>query len=254
MTLRIVLLTIGLAARLWAAPEPRTLVCNFDGENSSKVYRVFTSVGVGSTFRLPDGWKITDFVVTDPRSFHAESNGTIGIVTPLAPNKATSVSIFTENDRLFVFSLSSEPSDKSDQLVIIQVNNLQFFSSKVKAEAQKLAKERLEVAQTHCDASTEQKLRQLKQQLLFSLNSNYDVKDQKFSVTRVVDDQIFTYIQLAKSQSRPAVYIGKSSDPKKLEPVKYTDEGDYYAVHRVLGGSERLYLKLGDDTSEIRRR
>ena len=65
MTLRIVLLTIGLAARLWAAPEPRTLVCNFDGENSSKVYRVFTSVGVGSTFRLPDGWKITD----DPLQF-----------------------------------------------------------------------------------------------------------------------------------------------------------------------------------------
>ena len=50
--------------------------------NSSKVYRVFTSVGVGTTFHLPDGWKITDFVVTDPRSFHAESNGNIGIVTP----------------------------------------------------------------------------------------------------------------------------------------------------------------------------
>ena len=59
---------------------------------------------------------------------------------------------------------------------------------------------------------------------------------------------------LAKSQSRPAVYIEKTADPKKLEPVKYTGEGDYYAVHRVLDGSERLYLKLGDDTSEIRRR
>ena len=161
--------------------------------NSSKVYRVFTSVGVGTTFRLPEGWKITDFVVTDPRSFHAESNGTIGIVTPLATNKATSA-IFTENDRLFVFSLSSEPSETSDPLVIVQANNLQFFSSKVKAEAQKLAKERLEAAQTHCDASTDQNLRQLKQQLLLSLNSNYDVKDQKFSVTRVVDDQVFTYI------------------------------------------------------------
>ena len=80
--------------------------------------------------------------------------------------------------------------------MIVQANNLQFFSSKVKAEAQKLAKERLEAAPTHCDASTDQELRQLKQQLLFLLNSNYDVKDQKFSVTRVVDDQVFTYIQL----------------------------------------------------------
>ena len=88
--------------------------------------------------------------------------------------------------------------------------------------------------------------------MLFSLNSNYEVRDQRFSITRVVDDQIFTYIQLAKSQNRPAVYFGKSPDLKKLEPVKYTDEGDYYTVHRVLGLSERLYLKLGDDTSEVR--
>ena len=121
---------------------------------------------MGTTFRLPEGWKITDFVVTDPRSFHAESNGTIGIVTPLATNKATSA-IFTENDRLFVFSLYSEPSETSDQLVIVQANNLQFFSSKVKAEAQELAKERLEAAQTHYDASTDQKLRQLKLALHF---------------------------------------------------------------------------------------
>jgi hypothetical protein len=86
------------------------------------------------------------------------------------------------------------------------------------------------------------------------LNSNYEIRDQRFSITRVVDDQIFTYIQLAKSQNRPAVYIGKSPDLKKLEPVKYTDEGDYYTVHRVLSSSERLYLKLGDETSEIRKR
>jgi len=123
-----------------------------------------------------------------PARFHAESNGTIGIVTPLTTNKATSA-IFTENDRQFVFSLSSErpAGDRAGQQPAV-------LQRKGKAEAQKLAKERLEAAQTHCDASTNQKLRQLKQQLLFSLNSNYDVKDQKFSVTRVVDDQVFTYI------------------------------------------------------------
>jgi type IV secretory pathway VirB9-like protein len=254
MTARTFILTLFLTAALWAGPQPRTLVCNFDGENGSKVYRIVTAVGVGTTFRLPAGWKITDFVVTDPHSFHAESNGTIGIVTPLFPKKATSVSIFTENDRLFVFNVSSEPSDAVDQLVIIEANNLQLFGDRVRAEAQKIVKDRLDIAQTQCEATTDQKLRQLKQQLLFSLNSNYEVKDQRFSVTRVVDDQIFTYIQLAKSQNRPAVYIGKSPDLKKLEPVKYSDEGDYYTVHRVLNSSERLYLKLGDDTSEIKRR
>ena len=92
------------------AAQPRTLTCNFDGDNQTKVYKVVTAAGVGTTFRLPEGWKITDFVVTDPKSFHGESNGTIGIVTPLSTNKTTSVSIYTENDRLFVFWIKTDDS------------------------------------------------------------------------------------------------------------------------------------------------
>jgi mRNA degradation ribonuclease J1/J2 len=72
----------------------------------------------------------------------------------------------------------------------------------------------------------------------------------------VVDDRIFTYIQLARSQDRPVVYTGESDDAKKLEPVKYTDEGDYYTVHRVLmpNDRKRFFLKLGNDVSEVRLR
>ena len=212
------------------------------------------AVGVGTTFRLPEGWKVADFVVTDPKSFHAESNGTIGIVTPLVPNKTTSVSIFTENEKLFVFSVSSEPSDYADQLVLIQSSNLQFFNQKVRTEAQRLARERVEAAETQCQANQEQKAKEIRQKLLFSLNSNYEIEDRKFSITRVVDDRIFTYIQLAKSQERPVVYIGENDDAKKLEPVKFTDEGDFYTVHRVLSAHDRkrFYLKLGNDVSEIR--
>ncbi|MCI0717722.1 MAG: TrbG/VirB9 family P-type conjugative transfer protein [Acidobacteria bacterium] len=249
------LLFLSFSLQCWAA-EPRTLKCDFDGENQDKVYRVMAAVGVGTTFRLPDGWKVADFVVTDPKSFHAESNGTIGIVTPLAPHKTTSVSIFTENEKLFVFSVSSQPSDYADQLVLIQSSNLQFFNQKVRSEAQRLARERVEAAETQCQAHQEQKAKEIRQKLLFSLNSNYEIEDRKFSITRVVDDRIFTYIQLAKSQERPVVYIGESDDAKKLEPVKFTDEGDFYTVHRVLSAQDRkrFYLKLGNDVSEIRPR
>ena len=146
------LLFLAFSLQGWAA-EPRTLKCDFDGENQDKVYRVMAAVGVGTTFRLPEGWKVADFVVTDPKSFHAESNGTIGIVTPLVPSKTTSVSIFTENEKLFVFSVSSEPSDYADQLVLIQSSNLQFFNQKVRSEAQRLARERVEAAETNCQAN-----------------------------------------------------------------------------------------------------
>ena len=253
MSRLVLFIAIVFYAQPIPAAQPRTLVCNFDGENQTKVYRVVTAVGVGATFRLPEGWKITDFVVTDPKSFHGESNGTIGIITPLAPNKTTSVSIYTENDRLFVFNVSSDPSETLDQLVIVQCNTLQFFNQKVSAEAQRLVRDRMQAIDTEQQASLERKATDVKQKLLFSLNGNYEIKDRHFSITRVVDDGIFTYIQLAKSQDRPVVYIGDSDDPKKLEPVKYTDEGDYYTVHRVLSSNDhrRFFLKLGNQVSEI---
>jgi len=252
------LMTAMLACSLGAAAgsQPRTLVCDFDGNNATKVYTVVTAQGVGTTFRLPEGWKITDFVVTDPKAFHAESNGTIGIVTPLADDKDTSVSIYTDNDRLFVFHLSSKPdaSGYVDQLVVVQCSNLQLFNQRVRREATKLAKDQLEAAETRCNTSMEEKARQVREQLLFSVNNRYEVNDRHFSIGKVSDDGIFTYVQLAKSQERPVVYAGESNNEKKLEPVKYTDEGEYYVVHRVLQpGQKRFFLKLGDRVSEVRR-
>ena len=250
------LFVVLLLTQMLSAAEPRTLTCDFDGENATRVYKVVTAVGVGTTFRLPEGLKINDFVVTDPKGFHAESNGTIGIVTPLAPNKSTSVSIFTDNEKLFVFHLSSEPSDTIDQLVIIQASNLQFFKDKVRSEAQKLVKERVEAGQAQLQSALDQNAKQVKEQLLVSLNSNYDIKDEHFKITKVSDDGIFTYIHLAKSQDRPVVYLGEKNDPKKLEPVKFTDEGEYYTVHRVVtpGEPKHFFLKLGNEVSEIRAR
>ena len=251
VTALLVWLTPGLAG-----VQPRTQVCNFDGGNATRVYKVATAPGVGTTFRLPEGWKISDFVVADPKAFHAESNGTIGIVTPLAANKSTSVSIYTENDKLFVFNLSSEPDPGGivDQLVIIECTNLQFFNQKVQTEARKLTKNELEAAEARCSTLVEEKAREVREQLLFSINNNYEIKDRQFSITKVSDDGIFTYIQLAKSQHRPAVYFGEANNQKKLEPVKYTDEGSYYIVHQVVApGDKRFFLKLGDRVSEIRR-
>ena len=253
-SLSITLLSCSFFA--FAGIQPRTQICDFDGENASKVYKVVTAPGVGTTFRLPEGWKITDFVVTDPKTFHGESNGTIGIVTPLVPNKSTSVSIYTDNDKLFVFNLSSEPDADGyvDQLVIVQSSNTQFFNQRVRSEVQRVAKDQLEAAEARCNASLEQKSRQLRDQLLFSINSNYEFVDPHFSITKVSDDGIFTYIRLAQSQDRPVVYLGEAKDQKKLEPVKYTDEGEYYVVHRVLSPGEKGFvLKLGNQVTEIHR-
>jgi type IV secretory pathway VirB9-like protein len=240
----------------FAGTQPRTQICDFSGENASKVYTITTAPGVGTTFRLPEGWKITDFVVADPKSFHGESNGTIGIITPLVPNKSTSVSIYTDNDKLFVFNLSTEPDPSGyvDQLVIVQSSNTQLFNQRVRSEVQRVAKDQLEAAEARCNASLDQKSEQLREQLLFTINSNYEFADRHFSITKVSDDGIFTYVRLAQSQDRPVVYIGEAKDQKKLEPVKYSDEGEYYVIHRILPpGKGAFVLKLGNQVSEIQR-
>ena len=248
-------ITLLFSINAFASPQPRTRICDFDGENASNVYQLVTAPGIGTTFRLPEGVKITDFVIADPKNFHAESNGTIGIVTPLVINRSTSVSIYTDNDRLFVFNLSSSPSATVDQLVVVQSANTQLFNQRVRNDAKKIALEQIAAAEARCDADIEQKTAQTRRQLLFSINSDYRVTGDLFDIDRVSDDGIFTYVRLARSQERPVVYIGEAKDLKKLEPVRYTDEGDYYTIHRVLGAHDKGFvLKLGNRVGEIQRK
>ena len=248
--------TLLFSVNAFAWTEPRTQICDFDGENASKIYSLVTMPGIGTTFRLPDGVKITDFVVTDSRNFHAESNGTIGIVTPIALNKSTSVSIYTDNDRLFVFHLASKESAVVDQLVVVQSSDMQLFNQRVRADARQIAQEQRVQLEQRFEADLEQQVAQTRRQMLFSINNNYRVTGGHiFAVDGVSDDGVFTYVRLGRSQERPVVYLGEANKPRELEIVKYTDEGDYYVIHRVLTPSDKGFvLKLGDKTTEIRQR
>ena len=234
---------------------PRTQVCDFDGENESRIYSLVTMPGIGTTFRLPDGVRINDFVVTDTRNFHAESNGIIGIVTPIAFDRSTSVNIFADNDKLYVFHLSSRDTSVVDQLVIIQSSDQQLFKNRVREDAQRIARDQSAALEARFEADLEKETAQLRRQLLFSVNNNYQVTGNIFAIDAVSDDGIFTYIKMARSIDRPVVYIGEARKEKELEVVKYTDEGDHYVIHRVLTPSDKGFvLKLGDRASEIKRR
>jgi type IV secretory pathway VirB9-like protein len=253
LILSVITLLISINAFAWT--EPRTLICDFDGENASKVYSLVTMPGIGTTFRLPDAVKITDFVVTDSRNFHAESNGTIGIVTPITLDKSTSVSIYTDNDKLYVFFLTSKEASVLDQLVVVQSSDMQLFNQRVRADAQMIAEEQNAELSARFEANLEQQTAQLKRHMLFSINSDYRVTGNIFAIDRVSDDGVFTYVRIARSQERPVVYIGEAGKLKELEIVKYTDEGDHYVIHRVLQPSDKGFvLKLGDKTTEIKRR
>ena len=235
--------------------SPRTQICDFDGENESRIYSLVTMPGIGTTFKLPDGVRINDFVVTDSRNFHAESNGVIGIVTPIALDRSTSVNIFADNDKLYVFHLSSQNSYVVDQLVVIQSSDQQLFRNRVREDAQRIAQDQSTALAARFEADREKETAQLRRHLLFTVNNNYQVTGNVFAIESVSDDGVFTYVKLARSIERPVVYIGEARKEKELEVVKYTDEGDHYVIHRVLTSRDKGFvLKLGDRTSEIRRR
>ena len=122
---------------LWAvAVTPKTRVCNFEGANRNQVYTIHTTVGVGTTFRLPDGWEISDFVVTDTKYFHGESNGVIATVKALENGHETSVILYTGNDRLFVFHLTSDKSGPVDSLVVIEAGEERLYSKRATPKTQ----------------------------------------------------------------------------------------------------------------------
>ena len=235
---------------------PNTRVCDFDGENATQICSLTTTTGIGTTFRLPDGMKIKDFVITNPTNFHAESNGAIAIVTPRRNNVSTSVNIVSDNDKLFVFYLTSagEP-EQVDQLTIVQSTDYQLFQDHVRSTAQSLLQEQRTVDAMRFDAELERQIAQTRKQLIFSLNSNYRLIGNGFPIDGVADDGVFTYVNLSRSQERPPVYIGDASKVKELEVVKYADQGDHYVIHRVLTHQDKGFvLKLGNKTIEIRRR
>jgi type IV secretory pathway VirB9-like protein len=244
-----------LAASAYAQ-QPRSRNCDFDGENASNICSLTTTPGIGTTFRLPDGVRIRDFVVTDPVNFHGESNGVIGIVTPRAAGKSTSINIYADNDKLYVFYLASvaEPH-YVDQLAVVKSTEYQLFQQRVRSEAQAIAQDQRAELAARYEADLEKESAQIRKHLLFSINSDYRITGNVFAIDAVSDDGVFTYVKLARSQERPVVYIGEAGKPKNLETVKYTDEGDHYVIHRVLTHADKGFvLKLGDKTSEIKRR
>jgi len=228
------------AAAAAGSLQVKTLICTFAEGQAEDVYKVFCQVGFATVFELPEGERIRDFVIGDPAGWKAESNGLFGFISPRGPGLQTSLSIITDENRLFVFNLverSLESVRETTARVKITLQSEEFFvnrgEDKPKGEEQGV----------DGPAPAEREMRR-----------RYKVHGKNFAVTRAGDDGVFAYIWLAKAQDRPALFLLNSKEGEKrvLEPVKYVDKGDYYLVHRRLAfRKERFVLKLGKVEDEL---
>lgn len=249
MTLGVVLgLALGVCA---LGVTPRTLVANFDGENEDKVYTVVSPVGIGTTFKLPEGARIQDFVVSDSKLFFGQSNGAIAVVKALAENKETTAVVHTDSGATYVFLVSSAPAAAADTLVVIEAHDKNLFRQTVAGEVRR----QTENLERNHQAELEKQLEAQRLQLLAKVQNNYRIQGDAFPVERVADDGVFTYIFMPRAQVKPAVYLlGRGAKKDQLEPLAYTDQGSYYRVNHVLSpADDKLVLKLEKQTVEITR-
>jgi hypothetical protein len=87
--------------------------------------------------------------------------------------------------------------------------------------------------------------------LLKSLDSKFKIKKNKFNILAIYQDGVFTYVDLSKTQIRPAVFLTEEKDKEKLEPVNYSDDNGIYTIHRILSPGEFFVLKNGKNYSKI---
>jgi len=235
------------------AVTPRTVECNFDGANRHRVYSLVSAPGVGTTFLLPDGWAILDFVVTNNKSFFGQSNGTVGVVKPLEADADTSVIIATDGGHCFVFHLTSRPAAEAAALVVVDIHDQEFFRHRLQQAVTAQVREKNDELERQFAARLEQETTAARRSLLFSVDTRYHVRHDHFRIRQTVDDGVFTYVLLPESRERPVVFVGERDKDEELQPVKFTDTGDYYQIHKVLAGKEKFFLKYGEHTTEISR-
>ncbi|MEN8153478.1 MAG: TrbG/VirB9 family P-type conjugative transfer protein [Acidobacteriota bacterium] len=219
---------------------------DFSGMNREKIFTIFCEIDCTSTFILPENELIAEIIEPTENWTISSDNKRFIYVVPDKQGVHTSLDIITKGSHIYSFILkevSFNPGVKDIGKQILIINKKRYLSKFNKAG--------------NTDPfsginSTNSGFR--KKSDGRRIYSRYKIRDKYFFLKRVEDDGIFTYLDMKKSQLRPAVFLRKKRKNSRLEPVRYFDTGKYYQIHRVINKKELLILKLGKMESEIRRK
>ena len=244
----IVLIAMGLAANMLAKAVD-VLRADFTGTKIDNVYQVVTKLGCHTTFELPSSKKIKHLIIGDQKLWKAESDGKYAFVKPIQNGIETTITIVTTDEAMFQFTVAEESAigetDFHKKVKILYEDEGPMIAparKSIKADEVNLEEIRREV---------EQKMSRQKTSMLKNLDNKFRIKKNAFGILNVFQDGIFTYIDLSKTQVRPAVFLVNKRDKAKMEPVNFTDEEGIFTIHRVLGKDEIFLLKNGREYSQI---
>jgi type IV secretory pathway VirB9-like protein len=229
-------LLLGLTAAPHTTPTSAVVVeCDFSTANRDAITNIYCQVGYATVFELPVGRSIQSVVIGDPKGWKAESNGTFCFISPSDPGLLTSLSIIDDLNRLYLFNLIERSLNPQKSIVarvrIILATGSFFISAPVQGQA--TGTDTLPPIDTPPTVP-------------IASPNRIRIKDNHFLIEKVLDDRVFTYIYLARSQYRPAIFYSDPKNRVELEPIKYVDKGDYYVLHKtLLSRHDSFILKLG---------
>lgn len=224
-----------------------TFIPDYKGPDKKyRVYTIITKVRHSTSFEFPPGTEIESLVLGDREYWTGDCDGRKGYIKPLECGIETSLHIVTTSGETYAFELIEQSTlnqpDIYSRVIIKPFQPVQLI--------QKISKQK----KTDMSSSpSPQKRLSEKFQFLKNLNHRYSIhKNNFFNVIKVYDDQIMTYIHMDNPQFKPAVFL-ISKKQKPLESLQYSEENSIYLVHRVLEPGEKFLLKVGKNTTFIKR-
>jgi type IV secretory pathway VirB9-like protein len=238
-----------LAFTAWAGQSEvraTTLNADFTGSHQNQVYSIFSKTDYVTTVVLPKKRSAKHVVCGDIKAWSLQCDGKFIFIKPLRHSLHTSLTIVTDNNRVYIFNLIEQSLKSRTYEITAKVN--------IKDEQDNLHLKRDEPHQFSKESNpTFNDYHNHKSRLTTAgaVKVRYRVKKNRFHIEEVYDDGIFTYIYMPHAQVKPAIFIKRG---RHKEPVKYVDNGDRIVVHGVIHKREKLVLVVGNRTSKIVRK
>ncbi len=208
-----------------------------DGRNNKNILRIGCETNCTTIFVLPPGEMIADIIEPTGKWMINCDNKRFIYVVPLKHRIHTSLDLITGNSKIYSFILEE---------VSMRIGNPDVIKKIIIME--KMGRIHVRIREKS-DGKGSVNLWSKRE-----TDNKYKIKDKYFGITKVADDGIFTRIYLPESQVRPAVFIRKKGKRSGYEPVRYSDSGEYYIVHRIIKKNELIVLKVGKHESAIKMR
>lgn len=249
VTVILCLMIPGQVPGLFGQVKTERLVAVFAEGEYRHIYTVYCREKYETTFILPKERAIKEAFSGDPDAWEivGKYGGRLISVKPLANAGQTSLTIVSQSMTVYKFTLVNIRTAKESGVEVAAIVEIREKTGGMAVIGQP------DEYETKTQAGDTPFAGPKDEKTLARLNGDYVFHDRYFSVQRVYDDGVFTFIAMPGGRDLPAVYISDKKG-KVLEPVRYVVKPGLLVIHRLIAGNQAILLRSGSgkDKKETR--